>query len=61
MACVEKQKRYLMSWNKNTIFNVILTDKATIQIQNFLDYIFYELKKAQAAYSVEQDYENALK
>lgn len=62
-----------MSWNKNTIFNVILTAKATIPIQNFLDYIFYESKNAQAAYSVDQDmyvigvyhdkqdYENALK
>ncbi|MCM1091036.1 MAG: type II toxin-antitoxin system RelE/ParE family toxin [Butyrivibrio sp.] len=44
-----------MSWNKDTIFEVILTDKAQTQVQNILDYIFYELENPQAAYNIEQD------
>ncbi|MCM1136226.1 MAG: type II toxin-antitoxin system RelE/ParE family toxin [Clostridium sp.] len=44
-----------MDWNKDTVFEVVLTDKAEAEIQKILDYIFYELKNAQAAYSVEQD------
>ncbi len=44
-----------MNWNKNTDFEVVLTHEAEIQGQNILDYLFYELKNPQAAYSVEQD------
>ncbi len=36
-------------------FKVILTNKAETQAQKILDYIFYELKNTQAAFSVEQD------
>lgn len=44
-----------MDWNKNTDFRVILTNKAEIQAQKILDYIFYELENVPAAFSVEQD------
>ncbi len=44
-----------MDWNTDTDYNVILTDTAKIQLQEILDYIFFELENAQAAYSVEQD------
>lgn len=44
-----------MSWSKDTDFEVIFTDKAEIQTQEILDYIFYELGNPQAALSVEQD------
>lgn len=44
-----------MGWNKDTDFKVIFTDDAKEQIQNILDYLFFELNNAQAAYSVEQD------
>ena len=44
-----------MDWNKNTVFEVVLTDQAEAAVRKILDYIFYELKNAQAAYSVEQD------
>ncbi|MCM1537431.1 MAG: type II toxin-antitoxin system RelE/ParE family toxin [bacterium] len=44
-----------MGWNKDTVFEVVLTSEAEVQIQKVLDYIFYELENAQAAYSVEQD------
>ncbi|MCM1122393.1 MAG: type II toxin-antitoxin system RelE/ParE family toxin [Eubacterium sp.] len=47
-----------MDWSENTDFEVILTNKAEMQIQKILDYIFYELGNAQAAYSVEQDMKN---
>lgn len=44
-----------MGWNSDTDFEVVLTDKAEVQIRKILDYVFYELENAQAAYSVEQD------
>lgn len=44
-----------MGWNKDMGFKVIFTDGAKEQIQNILDYLFFELNNAQAAYSVEQD------
>ncbi len=44
-----------MSWNADMDYNVILTDTAKNQFQEILDYIFFELKNVQAAYSVEQD------
>ncbi len=44
-----------MDWNKDTIFEVVLTVNAEVQTQKILDYIFYELENTQAAYSVEQD------
>ena len=44
-----------MGWNKDTDFKVIFTDDAKEQMQNILDYLFFELNNAQAAYSVEQD------
>ncbi len=44
-----------MGWNKDTGFKVIFTDDAKEQLKNILDYLFFELNNAQAAYSVEQD------
>lgn len=44
-----------MGWNKDTGFKVVLTSEAEMQAQKILDYIFYELRNVQAAYSVEQD------
>lgn len=44
-----------MNWKKDTVFEVVITNKAETQIQEILDYIFYELKNPHAAYSVEQD------
>lgn len=44
-----------MSWNKDTGFKVIFTDVAKEQSQDILDYLFFNLDNAQAAYSVEQD------
>lgn len=44
-----------MSWSKDTDYEVVLTKKAELQAQKILDYIFYELENAQAAFSVEQD------
>lgn len=44
-----------MDWSKDTVFEVVLTSKAEAGIQEILDYVFYELENAQAAYSIEQD------
>lgn len=44
-----------MNWSEDTDFRIILTNKAELQAQKILDYIFYELKNVQAAFSVEQD------
>lgn len=44
-----------MSWNADTSFEVIFTDDARAQLQNILDYLFFVLNNAQAAYNVEQD------
>lgn len=44
-----------MDWNADTEYDVIFTDTAETQSQRILDYLFFELKNAQAAYSVEQD------
>lgn len=44
-----------MNWNEDTDFEVIFTDDAKEQLQNILDYLFFELNNAQAAYNVEQD------
>lgn len=44
-----------MNWNKDTDFEVIFTDDAKEQLQNILDYLFFELNNTQAAYNVEQD------
>lgn len=44
-----------MNWNKDTDFEVIFTDNAKEQSQDIIDYIFFELNNAQAAYNVEQD------
>ena len=44
-----------MNWNKDTDFKVIFTDDARKQLQNILDYLFFELNNTQAAYNVEQD------
>lgn len=44
-----------MNWNKDMAFKVILTDDAREQLQNILDYLFFELNNVQAAYNVEQD------
>lgn len=50
-----------MDWKKNTDFEVVLTNEAVVQAQKILDYIFYELENAQAAYSVEQDMKETAK
>lgn len=42
-----------MDWNKDTDFEIIFSDDAKRQLQNILDYIFFELGNAQAAYNVE--------
>lgn len=55
MVSIEVHKRYLMDWSKGTDFEVLLTHKAEMQAQKILDYIFYDLKNEQAAYSIEQD------
>lgn len=39
----------------DTDYNVIFTETAKAQSQRILDYLFFELESAQAAYSVEQD------
>lgn len=44
-----------MDWNKDTDFEVIFTSNAEEQLQNILDYLFFDLNNAQAAYNVEQD------
>ena len=44
-----------MNWNKDTDFEIIFTDDAKEQLQDILDYIFFKLNNAQAAYNVEQD------
>lgn len=44
-----------MDWNADTDYEVILTDTAETQARKILDYIFYELGNAQAAFNVEQD------
>lgn len=49
------QKRCLMNWNNDTDFKVIFTDDAKKQSRNIIDYLFFELNNAQAAYNVEQD------
>ena len=43
-----------MSWNTDTDYDVILTDKAESQASEILDYIFFKLENPQAALSVEQ-------
>lgn len=50
-----------MGWNKDTDFKVIFTDDAKEQMQNILDYLFFELNNTQAAYSVEQDMKETTK
>lgn len=50
-----------MSWNIDTDYEVILTDTTVIQSQRILDYIFFELKNAQAAYNFEQDMKETAK
>lgn len=50
-----------MDWNEDMVFEVQLTPKAERQAQRILDYIFYELENAQAAYSVEQDMKATIK
>ncbi len=50
-----------MDWNKNTAFEVIFSDNADKQLQNILDYLFFELNNAQAAYNVEQDMKQTIK
>lgn len=49
------QKRYLMNWNKDTVFKVIFTDDAKKQLNSIIDDLFFELNNAQVAYNVEQD------
>ena len=44
-----------MNWNKDTDFKVVFTDNAKKQFVNIIDYLFFELNNAQAAYNVEQD------
>lgn len=41
-------------------FEVILTNKAELQAQKILDYIFFELENVQAALSIEQDMRETL-
>lgn len=55
MESLEVQKRHGTNWSADMDYEVILTNMAKAQAQNFLDYIFYELKNAMAARSVEQD------
>lgn len=50
-----------MDWNKDTDFEIIFSDDAKRQLQNILDYIFFELGNAQAAYNVEQDMKQTIK
>ena len=50
-----------MSWNTDTDYEIILTDAAVIHSQKILDYIFFELRNAQAARSVEQDMKETTK
>lgn len=44
-----------MGWSKDTSFEVVFSDEAKEQLQDILDYLFFTLNNAQAAYSVEQD------
>lgn len=55
------QMRCLMSWNTDTDYDVILTDKAESQASEILDYIFFKLENPQAALSVEQDMKETAK
>ena len=55
------QMRCLMSWNTDTDYDVILTDKAESQASEILDYIFFKLENPQAALSIEQDMKETAK
>lgn len=44
-----------MSWSEDMDFKIIFTDDANMQLQNILDYLYFELNNAQAAHNVEQD------
>ena len=44
-----------MSWSNDTDFKVIFTDDAKKHLHNIIDYLFFELNNAQAAYNVERD------
>lgn len=50
-----------MNWNKDTDFEVVFTDNAKEQSQDILDYLFFELNNAQAAYNVEQDMKQTIR
>lgn len=50
-----------MDWNKDTAFEVIFSADADEQLQNILDYLFFDLDNAQAAYNVEQDMKQTIK
>lgn len=55
------QMRCLMSWNIDTDYDIVLTDKAESQALEILDYIFFKLENPQAALRVEQDMKETVK
>lgn len=50
-----------MSWNADMDYDVVLTDKATSQALEILDYIFFKLENPQATLSVERDMRETVK